>query len=164
MTALESEMDSVSDKMGTADDSDGSQTVGSVMAKQNKALADLEALGIDVNSIISKLATGIAAKGIKRMSTKLQVCTYSPDDITNYWQMPFANDGIVILSCPNAGHSNYANGLKIVSVGNYSTDDKGAYFYVASNAVVARVTKSGFALISSVKGTVTILITSIEFN
>ena len=170
MTALAGEMDGVSDKIGATDDSDGSQVAGGVMAKQNKALADLAALGVDVDSIINKLATGIAAKGIKRISTRLQSCAYDRYGTANYWQTAFEGSGLVIITSPSAGSSTLSNSAKFIAVPDCSTDGI-AYYDIAivSSFCVQSISKTGFELkytssTGSQSGTLNLMITSIEFN
>lgn len=163
MTVLESEVDSVANKVGTTDDSDGSQTAGSVMAKQNKALADLAELGINVNSIISKLVAGMAAKGIKRVESCILKCAYTTAPTTIYWPSPFTNEGLAIFKV-----SNDHKGLPVIAA-IPKHNGNGAVILLTSEIGLRRIDKSGFSLekmsaTGGTSGTVSMLITLIEFN
>lgn len=170
MTELGSEIDGISDKIGETADSNGSQVAGSVMAKQNKALADLVSLGINMKSIISKLDAVAKAMSIKRVSTKLQACAFDRSGVANYWPYVFAKSGLVIISSASAGSDSDANSTRFIMVTDYdSGEQSNKNIGMLHSFEIYGISKTGFYLryiasVGSQSGTVNFLITSIEFN
>ena len=170
LTELGSEIDGISDKIGETADSNGSQVAGSVMAKQNKALADLVSLGINMKSIISKLDAVAKAMSIKRVSTKLQACAFDRSGVANYWPYVFAKSGLVIISSASAGSDSDANSTRFIMVTDYdSGEQSNKNIGMLHSFEIYGISKTGFYLryiasVGSQSGTVNFLITSIEFN
>lgn len=167
MTALSGEMDGVSDKIGNTDDTGGTTTAGSLMAKQNKSLTDLSSLVSNMSSVISKLSSGVTSKGIKRVQSWVQNCPYSNGSGTkNYWQTPFENDGIVIIALPSAGDG-YGNSAKFIAVTDVAVTGgtKLDIGYSGYRSYIDNISKDGFYLISDGSSAhKSLLITHIEFN